>query len=240
MQMILEVMSCVHMRAERVAAPETIKLIKWDGVVKIYEQPIQVSDVLMEYPKHLVCCSDSFYIGQKIPPLSLNQQLQPGHKYFLLPQHCFQIVLSFLSIASFRKSDDSLQPLLKKAASCRAFDILKSPSGSLRIRVSDEFISRLMQENEKGGEEEEEGLCTTPQLQKDYRLLVRSRHWKPKLETIRENKKEKKKKKRKLSTSNFGTKNTCHPKAGTHMNLHLQPPSKQAKNIKTKLRNKSF
>ncbi|OVA10678.1 DNA-directed DNA polymerase [Macleaya cordata] len=44
--------SCVHLRPEPAAG--TIKLIKSDGIVRIYHQPINASDLMMEFPKHLV------------------------------------------------------------------------------------------------------------------------------------------------------------------------------------------
>ncbi|KAJ4828509.1 hypothetical protein Tsubulata_020340 [Turnera subulata] len=222
-------MSCTHLRPKSQA--ETIKLIKSDGLVKIYDRPIHVSELMLQFPKHLVCRSDSFYIGQKIPALSENDQLQLGHKYFLLPKHCFQSVLSFVTIASFASScalqvqsssfRDSRKALLKKAAAVQPFDIQKSASGCLRIRVSDEFISQLMEEGtirEGTEEDEEEGsssgketskVCTTAQLQKDYTMLVGPRMWKPKLETIKE------KEKRKLSSFGIKRRKKSQPSKST-------------------------
>lgn len=204
--------SCIQLRPEPEAAVPTIKLIKSDGFVKIYHRPIHVSQLMVEFPKHLVCRADSFYIGQKIPALSEDDELQLGHKYFLLPKHFFQSVLSFVSIASFASSLPESTPLsqssliskqsrnvfLKKAAACQPFDIQKTPSGCLRIRVSDEFISQLIEEgktiedrnNESSGNSKSI-VCTTPQLQKEYAQLVGSRQWQPKLETIREAEKRK-------------------------------------------------
>ncbi|KAA8532262.1 hypothetical protein F0562_032295 [Nyssa sinensis] len=196
--------SCVQFQAadhDRQTPVGTIKLVKSDGVVKIYHQPIYVSQLMLEFPKHMVCRSDSFYIGQKVPALSEDDQLQLGHNYFLLPKHFFQSALTFVTISSFASSQtqahdssslcrDSKTAFLKKAASCQPFDILKSPSGCLRIRVSEEFLSHLMEQGKVKEEEEEERsksiLCTTPQLQKEYTQLVGFRQWKPKLDTIRE------------------------------------------------------
>ncbi|KAI9157756.1 hypothetical protein LWI28_027410 [Acer negundo] len=208
--------SCLQIQPEIQQKPiiRTIKLVKSDGLVKIYDRPIHVSELMVEFPKHLVCRSDSFYIGQKIPALSESEQLQLGQKYFLLPKHFFQTVLSFVTIASFASSShqsnrDSRNAFLKKAAVCQPFDIQKSPSGCPRIRVSDEFLSQLMEdgrrvkedEEDENEENEDKGLskikikskvCTTPQLQKDYTQLIGSlRQWKPKLETIRETEKRK-------------------------------------------------
>lgn len=230
--------SCLQIQHEPPTG--TIKLIKSDGLVKIYDRPIHVSEVMLEFPKHLVCRSDSFYIGQKIPALSENDQLQLGQKYFVLPKHFFQSVLSFVTIASFTSSSLQPQPsssrnaFLKKAATCQPFDIQKCASGCLKIRVSDDFIAQLMEggggkikEDEQDGEKPKSRVCTTPQLEKDYTQLVGSRQWKPKLETIRENEK------RKLSSS-FGMKRrkkSHQSKVGQKSNIHrssqenLQPTS---------------
>ncbi|GMI67564.1 hypothetical protein HRI_000425700 [Hibiscus trionum] len=199
--------SCLHLRRPDPLL-STIKLIQSDGTVKIYDRPVNVSNLMKEFPKHMVCRSDSFYIGQKIPPLSVHDQLQLGHDYFLLPKRFFQSVLSFVTIASFANDAQSRNAVLKKAAACRPFVIQKSSSGCLRIRVSDEFIRQLMEEGRMKEETEEESggsnsrVCSTPLLQKQYAQLVGSwRHWKPKLETIKETTE----KKRKISPS-FGMK----------------------------------
>ncbi|KAG9447343.1 hypothetical protein H6P81_013471 [Aristolochia fimbriata] len=207
--------SCVHQVPSDPSGRRTVKLIKSDGLVKIYHRPVNAAELMLEFPKHLICHSDSFLIGQKIPALSENDELKLGHKYFLLPKHFFQSVLSFVTIASFASGPSpsasslpedavsSKKAFLKKAATCKPFEVHKTPSGTLQIRVSDEFIAQLMEEGRLQGEEEgtkksessgSEGtakgkVCTTPQLQKDYTQLVgcrRSLQWKPKLETIKE------------------------------------------------------
>ncbi|KAM1083009.1 hypothetical protein FF1_021615 [Malus domestica] len=189
----------------------TIKLVKSDGLVLIYHRPIHVSEVMTEFPKHQVCRSDSLYIGQKIPALSEDDQLQLGHKYFLLPQQFFQSVLSFVTIASFSSKDSSRNAFVRKAASCKPFDIQKTPSGCLRIRVSDEFISQLLEEkkleDDAAAVEAKSGVCTTAQLQKDYTQLVGARQWKPRLEPIRESRE----KSRKLSS--FGLRRSSKKKS---------------------------
>lgn len=209
--------ACIH-----VPPPEppirTIKIIHSNGHVEIYDRPITASKLMVEFPKHLVCHSDSFFIGQKIPALSENDELKLGHKYFLLPTHFFHSVLSFVTIASFASSDRAA--FLKKAASCRPFDIHKTPSGTLQIRVSDEFISKLVGEGRIAGEEEEKPkgrVCTTPELEKDYTRLVGSKEWKPKLETIKEKEKRKKlggfgmRRRKKGQTQNKGTHKSQKP-----------------------------
>ncbi|KAI4304870.1 hypothetical protein MLD38_040331 [Melastoma candidum] len=190
------------------AIESTIKLVTLDGQVKTYHHTVPVSKLMAEFPKHLICRSDTFYIGRKIPALSEHDLLEPGHNYFLLPNHFFQSVLTFVTVASFVASRSASAAHVspgKKAAVCKPFDILRTPSGSLRIHVSDEFISQLVEEGKtKEDEEEERGqrmrLCSTPQLKKDYIRLVevsRSGRWKPKLETITESRREIGKRRRK-------------------------------------------
>lgn len=204
---------------------KVIKVFKADGEIKVYQKPIKVSEVMTD--EYMVCRSDSFYIGQKIPPLSQHDRLQPGQTYFLLPSHLFHSVLSFVTIASITASsscsnkqqqqlkqdhmtdvDSSSSSnanqmkmkaaFLKKAAasSCSPFDIQKTPSGTLRIRVSEMFISQLMMDqaaaaavaSEDGELIDQLLLCTTPQLHREYKQLVVGgrRGWKPKLEMIKE------------------------------------------------------
>ncbi|XP_041014375.1 uncharacterized protein LOC121257442 [Juglans microcarpa x Juglans regia] len=256
--------SCMQLRPTEFEPPVggTIKLIKSDGVVKIYRRPVHVSELMSEFPKHLVCRADSFYIGQKIPALSEDDELQPGHKYFLLPNHFFQSVLSFVTIASFASRQPDSSPVsssspiskhsrnafVRKAAVCEPFHIQKTPSGCLRIRVSDEFISQLLEEGKIRGEEEEKNtessskstsnaVCTTPRLQKEYAQLVGSRQWKPKLETIRETEK------RKLSSFGMKRRKKSQPKGPQKITLRSEqqihvtctkPPSKAKINIKSR------
>lgn len=204
-QLLGKHISCLHLHHHLQPQPQpplgTIKLINSDGVVKIYDRPIQASELMVEFPKHMVCGSDSFYIGQKTPALSEDEALQLGQIYFLLPKQFFQSVLSLVTIASFANA--SRNALLKKAEACQPFQIQKSSSGSLRIRVSDEFIWQMMEMKEDN--ESVSRVCTTPQLQKQYSQLVGSRHWKPKLETIKETEKGKMKKSQLKKNNNLKT-----------------------------------
>ncbi|KAM0016697.1 hypothetical protein Hdeb2414_s0028g00699531 [Helianthus debilis subsp. tardiflorus] len=239
---------------------KVIKVFKPDGEINLYHKPIKVSEVMTE--ECMVCRSDSFYIGQKIPPLAQHDRLQPGHTYFLLPAHLFHSVLSFVTIASFtavQQQQDTTATatataaaadnmkmkaaFLKKAAasSCSPFDIQKTPSGTLRIRVSELFISQLMMDQAAGSkdliglEETSSLLCTTPQLHRDYKQLVvgSRRAWKPKLEMIKETPlKGKRKVKMLLSASINRMKRKINKNA--QISSSASPLKKRKKKIKTK------
>ncbi|KAJ0973496.1 hypothetical protein J5N97_021455 [Dioscorea zingiberensis] len=153
-----------------------IRVIGSDCRIRIYDRSVSVAELMQENPLHLVCRSDSFFIGQRVPTLSPAEHLQPGHSYLLLPATFFHSNLSFANLAS------------SLVAPLRPFDIRKTDSGSLQVRVSDEFLERMAREEKK-----EMRVCTSEDLEKDYRQLVRckSKRWKPKLETIRESSTEK-------------------------------------------------
>ncbi|MFS8020393.1 hypothetical protein Hanom_Chr16g01415051 [Helianthus anomalus] len=233
---------------------KVIKVFKPDGEINLYHKPIKVSEVMTE--ECMVCRSDSFYIGQKIPPLAQHDRLQPGHTYFLLPAHLFHSVLSFVTIASFtavQQQQDTTAAdnmkmkaaFLKKAAasSCSPFDIQKTPSGTLRIRVSELFISQLMMDQAAGSkdliglEETNSLLCTTPQLHRDYKQLVvgSRRAWKPKLEMIKETPlKGKRKVKMLLSASINRMKRKINKNPQISSSSSASPLKKRKKKIKTK------
>lgn len=196
---------------------ETIQLVLSDGTVQILHKPLCAGQIMRGFPQHLVCDSHSFYIGQKTPALSPNGQLKLGNRYFLLPDHFFQSPLSLVSLASLisppppavappiptLRVSPPLRSIGRAAVHCQPFEIQNSDSGSgLRIRIHPEFISKLMEDrrvnlNEIGQSVGRNSadyccrLCNTPQLQKDYAQLVKSRSqcWRPKLESIRENEK---------------------------------------------------
>lgn len=196
---------------------ETIQLVRSDGTLQILQKSLSAAQIMEEFPQHLVCRSDSFYIGQKTPTLSPNDQLKVGNNYFLLPQHFFHSTLSLLSLASLisplpapkappnstARLSAPLRSIERASVFCQPFEIQKSDDGGrLRIKVCPEFISKLMEDVKLNADERERSvgvdsaenecrLLNTPELQKEYAQLVKSgaQCWKPKLESIRENEK---------------------------------------------------
>ncbi|XP_073136023.1 uncharacterized protein [Henckelia pumila] len=182
---------CFGMRGRIVQPGErrikTIKLLKCDGETRIYDRPVKAGELMEEFPKHMVCRSDCLYIGQEIPALPQHHRLQPGHNYFLLPANFFQSTFTF---ASFLRCCSSF--------GAAAFLIEKTPAGSLRIKLSEEYGQARQHEAAANAL-----IITTPQLRKDYEqlvALVRRNQWKPKLDTIAE-KKSSKRKPRKIKKS---------------------------------------
>jgi len=191
---------------------ETIQLVRSDGSIRILPESVKASQFMQEFPQNSVCHSDSFYLGQKTPALSPDDQLKAGNIYFLLPDHFFQSPLSLVSLASLispppptkvalspaARASPALRSIGRASALCQPFEIQKSDvGGGLRIRVYPEFVTKLMEDGRVNVDEgkvpvpsdfADDELCNTPELQKDYKQLVKSRGqcWKPKLESIRE------------------------------------------------------
>ncbi|XP_020596417.1 uncharacterized protein LOC110036336 [Phalaenopsis equestris] len=167
------------------ASPAAVRLILSTGRIRIFRRSFPAEELMASNPLHLVCRSDSLFIGTKVPPLAAGDLLTPGQSYFLLPSNFFSSPLSFVSLASSFSSSSPSKLLL-----LRPFEIQKTGEGKLQLRVSDEFVERLgEEEEEEGGEgKKKEGMvCTTEEMERDYReLVVRAKLWKPKLETISE------------------------------------------------------
>ncbi|KAI0513469.1 hypothetical protein KFK09_009491 [Dendrobium nobile] len=160
----------------------SVKVIGLDGRVIVYNRPVKAEELMKEHACHLVCRSDSFFIGQKLSALSAAEELQMGESYFVLPSQFFQSVLSFVTIAS------SIAKIGGRGGggSFKPFDIHKTENGKLQIRISEEVEEMI-------GEEEEEikkdgVLCTTTDMVKEYEKIVGSnaQRWRPKLEMIAE------------------------------------------------------
>lgn len=177
----IKLQSCFSSRGRRTypAPPRSspVKVVGLDGRVRVFHRRVTAEELMKEQACHLVCRSDSFFVGQKLPALSAADELQMGESYLILPSQFFQSVLSFVAIAS---AIAKIRGGEGGGGSLRHFDIHKTDSGKLQIRISEEE------------EEEEEGedgvLCTTAEIVKEYEKLVGSdsRRWRPRLEAIAE------------------------------------------------------
>ncbi|KAK1278095.1 hypothetical protein QJS04_geneDACA016599 [Acorus gramineus] len=160
--------------------PSAVKLIFWEGptrTISAQKKPLIAGEVMSEFPDRIVCHAESFYMGRPVPALSAHEELSMGQTYFVLPADRF--ALNVLSVASLSSLSSS-------------FEYVKGSNngGETLIRVLPEFLMRVIS-GEMGGSSSSSGgrsvLCTTPELRKQYVLLVGSRERRrPKLETIAE------------------------------------------------------
>lgn len=186
--------------AENSSSPSLeVKVILWEGGKRCVRGGksghVAAGEIMMEFPDSVMCDSDSFFMGHRVPVLSVHDHLVPGHTYFLLPIDrlpCNDVVspswLAALATSSSMSFTLSNSP----------FEYLKESNGRVLIKVVPDFITSLILNNNannsnSNNENEKENnnglfLCSTPELKKHYEQLVRSKDqlWCPKLETISE------------------------------------------------------
>lgn len=163
------------------------ELVFWEGTTKLITGKCLAGEIMFRFPDRVVCHADSFYIGHRIPALSIGDELIRGQTYFVLPVDCFGCgVLSSKSLVSLATS-----PKCPIKFGKNPFQYVTAADGRVLMKVSSEFIMGII----TGGKEEgrcnrrtSSSLCSTLELQKHYAILVGSKEqdWSPKLETISE------------------------------------------------------
>ncbi|XP_061342787.1 uncharacterized protein LOC133288961 [Gastrolobium bilobum] len=173
------------------SSSSSVKLIFWEGTARTLKGKHIAGEIMFEFPEMMVCHADSFFIGQPIPSLSIDDELMHGQTYFVLPIDRF--VCDNLSVSSISAFGSCPNKSPVKFGAC-PFQYLKGSNGRTLIKVTPEFITRLIsgdKENNNGpcsSSNNNSFLCSTPELQKHYEQLVKSKDqvWSPKLETISE------------------------------------------------------
>ncbi|XP_027333827.1 uncharacterized protein LOC113848485 [Abrus precatorius] len=180
---------CFQHMTNSSTSSSSAKLIFWEGTARSLKGKHIAGEIMFEFPDKIVCHADSFFIGHPIPALSIDDELMPGQTYFVLPIDRFACdTLSLSSIAAFGSCPNK-SPI--KFGAC-PFQYLKGSNGRVLIKVMPEFITTLMsgdkENNGAPGSPSNSFLCSTPELQKHYEQLVKSKDqvWSPKLETISE------------------------------------------------------
>ncbi|CDP08447.1 unnamed protein product [Coffea canephora] len=174
-----------------------VKLIFYGGKTRVVSAgKASAGKIMFEFPDHMVCHADSFFIGHPIPVLDIDDELIAGETYFVLPLDCFtNNVLSASSLATLRRSISSgSKPAAVNFKEC-PFEHVKGTNGRVLIKVRPEFIIKLLTRDQETGDEDSRSLspshgflCSTPELKKHYDQMVGSKDnaWSPKLETITE------------------------------------------------------
>ncbi|KAL1321122.1 hypothetical protein HN51_065857 [Arachis hypogaea] len=85
----------------------SVRLVHLSGYVEDFEEPISVSQVIGNPPKHFVCTSIQL-LSSSSKPLKGDTQLQPGHVYFILPYSILQSEASPVDLASLAKRLNSI------------------------------------------------------------------------------------------------------------------------------------
>ncbi|TKY57153.1 hypothetical protein E2542_SST21599 [Spatholobus suberectus] len=169
------------------SSSSSVKLIFWEGTSRSLKGKHIAGEIMFEFPEMMVCHADSFFIGQPVPALSIDDELMPGQTYFVLPIDRF--ACHTLSVASISALGSCPNKSPIKFGAC-PFQYLKGSDGRVVIKVMPEFITRLISGDKENGPPGSPAsfLCSTPELQKHYEQLVKSKDqvWSPKLETISE------------------------------------------------------
>lgn len=136
-----------------------------------------------------VCAADSFFLGRPILWLFMDDPLLPGQTCYVLPIDFFPCINDDRVITS-----SSIASLWRSSSSAARLECIRDSDGKVLIKVFSDFITRLIlqrnnicnNENSVGGPNTT--LCDTPELKKQYDLLVGSKGqaWSPKLDTIKE------------------------------------------------------
>ncbi|KAL3369630.1 hypothetical protein AABB24_010132 [Solanum stoloniferum] len=169
-----------------------VNLIFHDGSKRVVTGKRLAGEIMFEFPDCMVCHADSFYIGNPIPSLNIDDKLKNGDTYFILPLDYFLScnVLSASTLATLGSNPRRTPVNFKNPI----FQYVKAENGRVLIKVSQEFIIKLLtrgnedQENIITSPSDGKFLCNTPELKKQYEQLVgtKGQIWSPKLETISE------------------------------------------------------
>uniref|UniRef100_A0A1D1XQ74 Leucine--tRNA ligase n=1 Tax=Anthurium amnicola TaxID=1678845 RepID=A0A1D1XQ74_9ARAE len=182
------------------ASKDTVKLVFWGGATRLLSETQLAGKLMFEFPDHIVCHADSFYIGRAVPVLGIQDDLLVGDTYFVIPIDrlpCHVLTAASLSTLSAGPKGSAID-----FGEC-PFEYVKGADGKMLIKVAPHFMERIMSSQGNCGDRKRVGcssdtssgngndggaLCSTPELQKHYAQLVspRSQQWSPKLETISE------------------------------------------------------
>lgn len=164
----------------QLSSSSTVKLIFYGGKTRVVSAGKALAGKIMfEFPDHMVCHADSFFIGHPIPVLAIDDELITGETYFVLPLDCFTSnVLSASSLATLRRSFSCGSKPAAVNFKDFPFEHVKGTNGKVLIKVRPEFIIKLITRDQETGDEDSCSLspshgflCSTPELKKHYDQL---------------------------------------------------------------------
>lgn len=77
-----------------------VKVVSSDGRLEVYTRPVKAAELMLDKPGHFVCNSTDLKVGQRIPGLSADEELELRQLYFLLPMEMLYSVLTHEEISS--------------------------------------------------------------------------------------------------------------------------------------------
>ncbi|XP_062189850.1 uncharacterized protein LOC133892880 [Phragmites australis] len=179
------------------------RLVLWGGETRAAEPGRAAGEVMLEHAGRVVCRADGFRIGRPAPVLAIEDRLEAGRTYLVLPVDRLPCggrdsAVTAASIAALSYGGASSGPPSLVVGARSPFEYVKDDDGRTVIRVTEEFIVKAVTGGKPrggGGEGDDAdgcgALCSTPELRKHYEQLVgasKGRSWSPRLDTIKERK----------------------------------------------------
>ncbi|KAG1331835.1 hypothetical protein COCNU_02G018030 [Cocos nucifera] len=111
-----------------------VKLVFWGGTTKFLTEKQLAGELMFQFPDCVVCHADSFYIGQPVPVMSIDDELHAGETYFVIPVDRFPCnqILTAVTLASL--SPGPTKPSLASFGQC-PFEYVKAADGRTVIKI---------------------------------------------------------------------------------------------------------
>uniref|UniRef100_A0A0E0LPB1 Uncharacterized protein n=1 Tax=Oryza punctata TaxID=4537 RepID=A0A0E0LPB1_ORYPU len=184
------------------------RLVLWGGEKRPAAAGRMAGEVMMEHAgRRVVCRADGFQLGRPAPVLAIEDRLEPGATYLVLPvdrlpQGRDVVTAASLAALTYDRARGSTGgggggvPLLAGGAKS-PFEYVKDDGGRTVIKVTEEFIVKAVTGKRPppgggggggGGGRGDEGegedahgaaLCSTPELRKHYEQLVGAARGRP-------------------------------------------------------------
>ncbi|KAL6657115.1 hypothetical protein ACP70R_004895 [Stipagrostis hirtigluma subsp. patula] len=192
----------------RPARRREARLVLWGGETRAAEPGRAAGEVMLEHAGRVVCRADGFRIGRPAPVLAVEDRLEAGRTYLVLPVDRLprgRDVVTAASLAALAYDKGGGRGGVKSSAPAPAslaggarspFEYVRDDDGRTVIRVTQEFVVGAVTAagrrkppsrggaggGECGGEDDADGcaaLCTTPELRKHYDQLVGAARGRP-------------------------------------------------------------
>ncbi|GLJ09136.1 hypothetical protein SUGI_0102430 [Cryptomeria japonica] len=161
--------------------PQGIRVVQINGRVKEFSSPLKAKDLLLNYPKHFVCCSRDLCAMSATNSRLLvgEEELQMGEIYLMLPfsaldshNHLAELVAR-LRTAAIKRAAGQKRAAVKKGAVAK---VVQGRAEESRVIAYSVIYEQLIEN------------CGNAEAQMAYKehLIAKSISWRPGLDTIKE------------------------------------------------------
>ncbi|KAG6410585.1 hypothetical protein SASPL_128647 [Salvia splendens] len=162
-------MGNVAMCAPSIISTNEVKILCSDGRLLVYTRsPIKAAEIMLEFPGQFLCESGQLKVGQRVPGVCAEEELESGQVYFLLPMEMLYSVLT----------EEELKFLTHKTTKG-----MKHAAASNFSKIFPEFNCLFPSGSDDNGVEEFDVVGGGDSMLQVGRFS-RQRSWQPALETI--------------------------------------------------------